>query len=125
MEGQNKNNGQRGRTIVGVILIALAGMAALTAIAMTVDTMTAFKSFHGTDIANAPYQSQEASSEAMHFTPGFHHFETTDENAYLNALAEIDAYGADGKTEIVDITIVHSQTTGTPHYHITYKVWLN
>lgn len=125
MEEQNKGKAQKRTTIVGLIFIILAGMAALTGMAMTVSSMTAFRSFSGTSTANATYQSLAETSETMHFTPGFHHFETIDEAEYLNALTQIDAYGADGKTELVDVSIVHRQTTGSPHYHITYKVWLN
>lgn len=125
MEEQNKGKAQRGTTIVGLVFVVMAGMAALTGMAMTVSSMTAFSSFSGASTANATYQSLAETSETMHFTPGFHHFETIDEGEYLNALAKIDAYGADGKTELVDVSIVYSASSVSPHYHITYKVWLN
>lgn len=125
MEEQNKGKAQRRTTIVGLIFIILAGMAALTGMAMTVSSMTAFSSFSGTSTANATYQSLAETSETMYFTPGFHHFETIDEAEYLNALTQIDAYGAGGKTELVDVSIVYSAGSVSPHYHITYKVWLN
>ena len=110
MEGQNKNNRQRGGTIAGAVLIAFVGVVLIILIwSMAVTVMNALK-------------PHEETSETMQFTPGFHHFETNNENTYLNALTEIDAYGADGKIEIVDISIVYSANTVTPHYHITYKV---
>ena len=104
---KDQSNMQRGVITAGMVLIALTGTLGI--MVMSVNAL----------------KLQEETSEAMHFTPGFHHFETANENAYLNALTKIDAYGADGKIEIVDISIVYSANTVTPHYHITYKIWSN
>ena len=86
--------------------------------------MSGIRPLLGANTVAAGYETPTEGSE-MYFTLGFHHFETSDESEYLNALTEIDAYDADGSAEIVDISIVYSASTVTPHYHITYKVWLN
>ena len=120
MEEQNSNFNSKRTTIVGVALILLAAIVAIMASSLSWTSMSKWTSMSDTTVS-----SQERPSETMHFTPGFHHIETSDESEYLNALTEIDAYGADGSVEIVDISIVYSASTVTPHYHITYKVWLN
>ena len=124
MGEQSRSDSQRWTTIVGVTLIILAGLAALTVMVMTVKAMSGYTPFFGTSRVEAAYKIPTESTE-MHFTPGFHHFETIDEAEYLNALTQIDTYGADGKTELVDVSIVYSAGSVSPHYHITYKVWLN
>ena len=86
--------------------------------------MSGIRPLLGANTVAAGYETPTEGSE-MHFTPGYHHFETSAESEYLNALTEIDAYGVDGSVEIVDISIVYSASTVTPHYHITYKIWLN
>lgn len=101
---KDKSSIQRGVITAGMVLIALTGILGI--MVMSVNAL----------------KLQEETSEAMHFTPGFHHFETNNENTYLNALTEIDAYGADGEIEIVDISIIYTGNRFTPHYHITYKV---
>lgn len=120
MEEDNRSYNQKGAKIVGVVFIILAGIVAIMASSLSWSIMSKW-----TNMTDAVSTSQNNHSETMHFTPGFHHFETYDESEYLSALTEIDAYGADGSVEIVDISIVYSAHTVTPHYHITYKVWLN